>query len=362
MKLYKRLAALGAAALMSVSLTACGDTSWVYKTENNTVASGVYLGYLTQNYLGGQGSEDFDKEIKNIWKQKIDGKSYKDYVKDSAAEASKRYLTIADKFDEMGLTLSEEDISNANMQAEFMWNYYGYQGAMEPNGTSLDSYKKIVTSSVKETAIFNAYYDKGGFEEVGEPIVIENMTKNYADINYFELSFKGEEEGSVLPSSEIDALKEKAESYAERINSGESTFNEVKTEYNDELDKAAAEENDTEFNPTKPEDIKADKDTKSLLNKDSTSMPEDFVTAVFDDVNVGKATVITVDTSYYLVVKYDVKDDLENNLDQVKTQILVSLKGDEFEEKVTDWMKEASIEENASAVSRYNPKNIEISK
>ena len=66
MKLFKLIAALGLAVLLSLSLTACSDTSWVYKTDDNTVSSGVYLGYLTTAYLNGQSEADFNKELSNI--------------------------------------------------------------------------------------------------------------------------------------------------------------------------------------------------------------------------------------------------------------------------------------------------------
>ena len=356
MKLYKRFAAVAAAALMSLSLTACGDTSWVYKTDSDTVSSGVYLGYLTQAYIGGQSAEGFDSTIKNIWKQKINDMSYKDYVNQTAEESSKRYLAISQKFDEMGLELSEEELSTVDMQAELYWNY-GYQQYFQPNGTSLESYKKMLISSMKESAIFDAYYNEGGLEEVSKDDLIKNLKENYVDINYFEMSF-AQDDDSVLPSSEIEALKKQAEGYADRINSGENTFNEVKTEYDDEVAKKEAEENEEEFTATDPEDIEKDEDTKELYSKDSTSMSEDFTTAVFEDIETSKATVITVGTSYYVVVKYDMDDDLDSNLEEAKGTILSNLKGEDFTNMVTEWMDAITMDENTSALHKYNPKNI----
>lgn len=358
MKLYKRIAALAAAALMSVSLTACGDTSWVYKSGESTVTSGVYLGYLTQGYLAGKSSSNYDSEIKNIWKQQISGKSYKDFVNDYAAEACKRYIAIEQKFDELGLELTEEDQSSIETQTYYLWSLYGMEQYYQPNGTSKASFTKMVTSGIKEEKIFEAYYGEGGFEEVDKDTLIEELLDNYADINYFEMSFANDD-GSVMTNAEIEDLKAKAEGYAERINSGEATLNEVMTEYEDEIAKAEAEANEEEFTATDPATIEKDEDTKSLISKDSTSPSEDFVTAVFEDIETGKATVITIDTSYYVVVKYDINDDLDNNLELARSTILNELKGEDFTALTDEWIAAVEIEENTSALHKYSPKNIE---
>ncbi len=357
MKLYKRIAVVCAAALMSLSLTACGDTSWVYKSGESTVSSGVYLAYLTQGYLSGQGESDFDSTIKNIWKQSIGGQSYKDYVTAYAKDASARYIAVEQKFDELGLELSEEDEQTIDTQVYYLWDLYGMSSYYQPNGTSEASFRKIIASSIKEDLIFEKYYGEGGLEEVSKEDLVEELLDNYADINYFEMSF-ADGDDAVMTSAEIEALKAQAEEYAERINSGEATFNEVQTEYEDEVAKAEAEENEEEFVATDPDDIEKDEDTKSLISKDSTSPSEEFVTTIFEDVKTGKATVITIDTSYYVVVKYDINDDLEDNLDAARSSILNTLKAAEFTELTETWTQAVAAEENTSALHKYNPKNI----
>ncbi len=358
MKLYKRIAAICAAALVSVSLTACGDTSWVYKSGDSTIASGVYLGYLTQGYLSGQSESDFDAEIKNIWKQEIGGKSYKDYVTEYAKKASARHIAIEQKFEELGLELTEDDQTTIDTQVYYLWDLYGMGASYyQPNGTSKESFTKIITSSIKEDLIFNKYYGEGGLEEVAKDTLVDELLDNYADVNYFAMSF-AEGEGSVMTTAEIEELKEKAEEYAKRINDGDATFNEVKTEYNDEVAKAEAEENDQEYTPTDKEDIQKDEDTKSLIAKDSTSPSEDFVKTIFEDVKTGKATVITIGTDYYVVVKYDINDDLEDNLDSARSAILNTLKAEEFTTMSDTWTAAITTEENTSALHKYSPKNI----
>ncbi len=357
MKLYKRIAAVCAAALMSLSLTACGDTSWVYKSGESTISSGVYLGYLTQGYLNGQSESDFDTEVKNIWKQKISGKSYKDYVTDYAKNASARYIAIEQKFEELGLELSDEDNQTIETQVYYLWDLYGMGAAYyQPNGTSKESFTKIITSSIKEDLIFEKYYGEGGLEEVPEKDLIKELLDNYADVNYFAMSFS-DGEAAVMSSAEIEALKKQAEEYAERINSGKATFNEVKTEYEDEVAKKKAEEADQEFIATKPEDIQKDEDTKSLIAKDSTSPSEEFVKTIFEDVKYG-ASVITIDTNYYVVVKYDLNDDLDDNLDAARSGILNTLKAADFTELSDEWTAAVTTEENTSSLHRYSPKNI----
>lgn len=359
MKLSKRIVALGAAALMSLSLTACGDTSWVYKTEDTTVASGVYLGYMTETYLNAQSHKDYDPEIKNIWKQKLDGKSLKDYISSEAESSSKRYLAISEKFDEMKLELSDEDLKNIDNQVSAMWDMYGFDKYYQPNGTSKESFKKILTTATKESLIFDAYYGKGGLEEVKKDLIVKTLLSEYVDLNFFEISF-AKEDGTVLKNEEIQDLKEKAEDYADRINSGENSFNEVMTEYEDETAKADAKKNDVEFTPTDPKDIQKDAETKALYSKKDTSLPEDFIKAVFDEIPTGKATVITVDTSYYVVMKYDINDDLDKNLETATGAILNELKGEDFDAMVDKWMKDLTVESNTSSLHKYDPKNIEI--
>jgi hypothetical protein len=360
MKLRNRIAAICTAVVLCFSLTACSDTSWVYQSGDYSVSSGIYLGYLTQAYLNGQSESDFDSSISNIWKQEIDGQSYKEYVKAQAAEDCKRYLAIAQKFDELGLSISEDDESSIATQSYYYWSLYGYQNYFEPNGTSEASFTNVLTSSLKESLIFEAYYDEGGIDEVSKEEQTEYLLNNYASVNYFEISFL-DDEGAVLESDAIEALEDQANDLADRINSGELTFNEAKAEYEasqaeEDTDDEDAEDEDTE--DTTETTISDDADTKSLIAKDSTSPSEDFVDTIFEDVATGKATVITIDTSYYVVVKYDLNDDLDANLESAKSDILVALKQEDFSNLVTSWMNDLEVTENTAALWKYNPKNI----
>ncbi len=357
MKILKRLAAFGAAAALTLSLTACSSTDWVYESGDYSVSSGVYLGYLTQSYLSGQSDDEFNSEIENIWKQNINGMSYKDYCIDSAEHYSERYLAIAKKFDEMNLSLSDEDNQNIDTQVYYLWNLYGYQQYFQPNGTSAESFRKLIESGIKEDAIFNAYYNKGGIEAVDEKEIENYLRENYVDANYFTISF-ADDEGNSLPADQVEALKEKAEDYAKRINEKKNTFNEVKTEYSDEQAKEEAEENDEEFTATDPDSIGKDEETKSLIPKSSTSLPEDFVNALFNDAKEGEATVLTIDKTYYVVVKYDLDDDLEDNVEDARDTILAALKNSDFEKMVSEWVEALEVNSNSASLRKYSPKNI----
>ena len=51
MKKFKRLFAGLLTAILLLSVTGCsGDTTWVFKTENDTVPAGVYLAYMMDAY------------------------------------------------------------------------------------------------------------------------------------------------------------------------------------------------------------------------------------------------------------------------------------------------------------------------
>ena len=62
MKHLKRGISLVLAFVLALSLTACGDTTWVYKYDDVTITSGIYLAFLLDGYSQVVSEESLDTQ------------------------------------------------------------------------------------------------------------------------------------------------------------------------------------------------------------------------------------------------------------------------------------------------------------
>lgn len=353
MKLVKKFLAAAMAVCMVVALTACADTTWVFNYGGKVITSGVYLALSVSAYSEAA-SKTTDTETE-LLKQTIEEKPAKDWIVDRTKALCDRYIAVDNKFAEMGLTLTETDNNEIDQSMKVMWETYGPM--FEENGVGQKSYRAVLENSKKSQLIFKAYYGTGGIEEITDDALTVHYRENFASVNMFSI-YKiqpiGDEALTTEDETENEGLKLRAEEYAERINSGEITFNQAKDEYKHENEETSHDDEDTN------DKIGDDKETRSLVRKTSTSPSEQVVKAVFEMKADGKATVLSDDKGYYVTMRYDVIEKPED-FQEMKDALLEDIKGDDFDKLVEEWGNSvAAATVNQPAVDRYNPKNIKM--
>lgn len=374
LKIVKRIAAGLLCAAVACSFTACKDTTWSYKIDDVTITSGMYIAFQINAYIEAQ--EKAADQDKALLDQTIEDKTAEAWIADRVLEMSKSYVAVEKKFDELKLTLSDDDKKVLDNQLEQYWGYF--QPYFEPNGAGKQSYKKILQNSYKSNMIFKKYYDEGGLEEVPEETLRKEFVDQVALVKYIKMPML-DAEGNKLKSEGKAELKKKAEKYVERLNKKENIDDLIK-EYEDILDKQNASSNSSAGSSSSSSNVSsassdssvsASSDTGSaasssgttsseeeedpnevLIYKEDESKPEKFLKGVFETAKIGVPVILEDDENYYVTIKYDISKD-EEKFDSHRDSLLQNLKGDEFTEMVKGWYQDYKVETNEDSNKRY---------
>ncbi len=331
MKWMKKIASGALALLMAASLTACGgDTSWAYRSENATVTSGMYVGLSIQALNSAFAVDGYDSS-KSPFKQDLEGKDGTQWIQDKAAELSREYLAVEEKFQEMGLSFTDEEESSFNNNVELYWTTLRMSSTYEGEGCSKESFTKILRNSAKKNKIFEAVYGEGGEKEVPVDELKTIFTTDYAKGTYITVSLT-DSDGNALTGADLIAKKDEAQKLLDRINGGE------------DIEKVKAEYNDTDVS----------EDSSMVVSRSNENL-----STVGSAIVKGKAgdTGMVTDDKYAYV--YLVQDPLSGEtFEKYRSTVLQNLKSDEYDELVAQWASGLSVETNSAAVKKHNPKHL----
>lgn len=332
-----RLAAGVLACTLGVSLTACGaDTRWIASVGGEEIPAGIYVISQMQAVTEAQSSEDFDSTLTDIHENVIDDKDFDTWVLDRAKEMVTEYAAIETMFDEEGLTLSDEDLESIDYYVESMWSYYEepYTGY----GISEDSYTKYVTDQYKYTALFNARYGEGGSDEVSSDEVTDYLLEHYAVVQVLPFSTIDSETGEAMDDTAKNDVYQTAKDYLKRAEDGEAM-----EDLRLELEKESASD---------PDSVEMDENDYLVTVKNgqsATDISSDLSSAIFESAEEGTPVLLNDDSGYYVVLRYPATK-IEDNYDTYKTDCLMGLKEDEFDEIVDEYAGTMDITFHDSAI------------
>lgn len=420
-KAKKITAALTAALLCTASLTACSDTSYVMTVGDSKINAGIYI-YNELTEMSYQMTMMYYQNgiTKDYFNQKVDGKAFDEYLSDYALTATKEYAAVVDKFNELGLTLSDEDLKSINDSISSTWDSQGE--FYESEGISKESVKLALKGSKMREELFDHYYAEGGEEAVSDDEMVKYLDDNY--LRYKSISFAKTKASTDSSSSATDSSTDSAdaaneEAKAERDEFLEKAqgvsfddFDSIIDEYNDYVaSKNATDSSSATYSDSSALDSStASDDTSSVSDIDTSSTASDDTSSVSDstadsstaasdtdsstdssssapdpyanekmmnygtmddsqkDTTNGKilkevsgmstdvATAYEDDNAYYILIKGDIKDRDTEYAKDNHEDLLKEMKSDEFQEKLTSWVEKLDIKVNNKAIKRYTPK------
>ena len=356
---------------MIMAAAGCGNTTgYPLNIDGVDVRAGIYI-MEQQSALSEAQSKlkeeqpdlDTSAEDFDIRKQTIEGISAEEWIKNKTFELCRQYVATGKLFDELGLTLTAEDISDANAQAESMWTesnmfaqyFYGVDVMgeyYESIGVSQQSYNDLLKNGKKSEAIFEYYYGENGVEKPDEKEIEAKVLERYFAVNYFSYD------------SEVGG--ETAEERLSKLNSGESFESVYKTYTDDQKKKELsdakkeAEEKGETYEGDLPENVDTElpeKDSRiEVIDKESTGLEEAFVTEAYA-MKPGENKIIEVKTDDDTTITYIVqKADLSAMSDKLKEcsdSLIKELKGEELTEKIKAIGDGYALKENSAATSLY---------
>ncbi|MGN0456009.1 MAG: hypothetical protein ACI4F2_04045 [Acutalibacteraceae bacterium] len=375
MKIVKKaVAAALAAGMLITAATGCADTSWSYKDDKITLPIGTYIYYLTGAYSYAQqqaqsavevttdaegatqpteAADVMSAKIKDPDDKEVTGR---EYMLNTAEQSSKTLIYTLEKFDELGLKLTDAEQTQIDTLASQGWTYSGE--SYEKLGVSESSYKLAYAEfSTKYEAVFKAIYNKGGEKEVSDDELKKYYTTEYVDYSYLPINLyktaEKTDEASDSASSTTEALSEDEikkiqstfDGYKDQLNKGEKTF--------DEIDKAFM----------KDQSLDASTAVSATEILDNSAAPADIVKEL-KELKDKQAKVITVGEGntavMYLIYRGDINAKT-SNLDDENTRysVLTNMKKDEYNDYMEEQAKKLELQTNEAALNRYTPEEAE---
>ena len=282
LKRQMKMTAAVTALMVSLSLASCNqDTTWTYRTEDGAyeVTSGMYVGMSISAYNSGYSQTDVDTS-QPLYDQQIGSVDALTWVQQEVDNLAKKYLAVETKFEEYGLSFTEEEQSYIDSYIEYYWNYLG--SSYEDEGCGQESYTKLMTNSFKESQLFYHIYGEGGEREVTEEELRDLFNQQYAHVNIFDVDCS-DDEGNPLEGHELEIVEERVANLIERLDNGED-FETVKADYEAEVEaeQAAEEESassDTSSDETSSEETSASESSasseESAASEEASAVSED---------------------------------------------------------------------------------------
>lgn len=355
MKYFKKITAILLAAMLLFSACSGGDTSWAFKSGQTEVSPGLYILYQitafgeaegkiaegVQDYAGMKSSE--------LLKQIVDGKPASDWIKERAGELVKEHIAVQEKFDSLGLLLSERELASVENALGSAQN--GSDGFYEKNGISEVTLREYYTGYTRKSRLFSALYGEGGELAPTDIELEEYISGNYALIDAL-MMFKqlSVPEGETKTVEQLVAgQRASAEGYLARLSAGEEI---EQLDYEWKQSQAAEDQ--------KSGVTKSEKGQLSMII--SESMRAGYGDALTDaalKANVGDSQMVEDDDFFLVFKKGDIKQ-APAEFDSYKSVALQEFKGGEYEAKLADWVAATKIEANSAAIERYKPEKIKF--
>ncbi len=316
---WKKAAAILAAGAMVASMTGCGEsTAYAVTIDGVQVNAGVYIYYsyaayneLTQTLKSD--NSDLDVEDDKVVKQQtMDGVSTETWILDKTMEYCQQYVAVEKKFEELSLTLEEDEKTEINDTIDSFWetNSENY----ENNGMSKESVKKVLENTYKTNAVFLHYYNIDGEEGVTEDEIKEFYIENNARVRYIQFNLT-DGNGEELDDAGKADIKKMAEGYLKQLKNLKSEeemdeqMDTIQSEYNayvTSVSEAAAAETATSATDENGNEIPA---TTTTTLATTTTTEAATTTAAADDADSEGTTVAGGDESAETTAAEETSDD-----------------------------------------------------
>ena len=342
--------------LVFLMAASCSSNKYVIKIGERTVSQAMYESAAKSyksNFLTSYGMESASEaDINEVWDQYIDenqSSTVGDYLDTSVQNYLITSTLFSNQFDKLGLTLSDEVISEIDEQVQQIVDQAGGLEALkstlkEVNGITYDEFVNQYYDSARRTAVVQYYFGENGVEHaVSEQQIADYYTENYARVKHVLLLTVDESTSEPLDDAAVKEAENTANEVLElaKMNTGDTdNFDQLIDEYNQDPGMS-----------TYPEGYR--------IHKDDTSYDTAFKDAAFD-MEVGEVRLVKGSFGYHVMKKYAVTDP-ETFTEDDKEMLLENMMSEEINGLLDTWMTETPPEINESLVKKYSVRNVSLS-
>ncbi len=347
-----RLLALFASVVMGLALTSCADTNYAMEINSQQIPAGQYILYQNLAISESQNHEDYDITLEDYWDNNLDGMPVEDWVNEKAVYIAKQVYATNELFDELGLSLSEDDLAAIEYDME-TWDEV--QDGFEDLGVGESSYEAQITDTYKSSLVFAQYYAE---DDGVEPIKDEDLVTYFEDdfTLYKSISFSKLDAytGTMMTEEAIESVRDRADDYYKKVLENPEDIDAI-------LEEKILEDSiilDTETPVFEDEAVYmqiAKKGEGDIF--ESYYVSQDIEDAIFADAKIGEPSVIEDENSIYVVLRLDINDHPEY-FDILRETLLDDLKNDEFTLVLEEKAADLDVVLNDAAINRYSPKKL----
>ncbi len=359
----KTLSALALAAVLACSAAGCavGPGKWSYKTADATISAGSWIYRTYESYSdavskiteANQDNPDFDSQLMDITKEKVEDKNAVDWIFDDAKDKCISLLTVEKLAKDKKAELDAATLESAESMYSQYYKYSDESVAFyEKLGVSEESFLECnIRYNYLYQQLFNKLYGKDGEKEVSDADVQKYYTENY--ISYYYLSYSLKTTDDDGNSVDIDAeTKEKVTAnfnkYRNMLNNDKKTT--------DDVDEAYKTDFEAESAPSSSSAV-------PIESLDELTISDDLKKAIKES-KEKQATVTTIDDTLYLIyrnsaaelaktIKY--QEDVDEDESYIsKDNVVYVMKKDEYDKYLEEEKKKLKYETNDSCIAKYS--------
>ncbi len=362
----KIIQSVGAAAVAAAILCAAGcsgDTKWSFKTDKETLASGVWIYYTFDGVNAAfrkvqESNPTATIQTYNFNDEKIEGQSAVDWIRNYAEESCLEYLTLTSLADRYGIKAETEkyDSNKSTLAESYKTMNKNYSNLYEKLGVSEDSYVKAQiygeTYLNYKEALFQKIYGEGGEKEVKDEEIKTYFTENYISYYYAtcELTETNSETGEKQDKEDKEKYIQHFNDYQKMLNAGKS-YEDVTAQYK------------VDFETETPATGTATAPAKEFEEHEDESETSKEISKLIREAEVGKPVVKTIEDRLYLIYRLDVSKRVDDLVGEAKSvdfitrdDVVKEMKNDEYEQFLKDEQKNLSYEKNSACLDRYSVK------
>ncbi|MBQ1965792.1 MAG: hypothetical protein II348_03870 [Clostridia bacterium] len=335
-----------------------------------------YVQWMTDYYYAYLSTMAAQMDKKMSWTDMLADTSFSggtrtlsDTIIETAKDQYMSYLYIELTFDQLGLSLTEEDQKEIDRIIQKDWvALYGNDGLntiRQGLGMTYDEFRNLMACNIKGDKILQHYYGKGGAYEVTDQEMEEYYANNYVRFKYV-VKMTQDSDGNKYNDTKMAQIEADKTAVLDALSKGTPMADlipQYSDDYTEITDKMTVSEKETfeKQNKAMVEDGLVINDqgvfSEELATYYSITVDEDIVDKVFSLKN-GEYAAVTVDNAIWIVQRLDHKEK-EEYYTAVKDACFKALYADDLAAKHTDWRSRLNYIYNDAAIDAYRPEYLE---
>ena len=353
MKIKARILAVVLAAVLLFALAGC-TTDITYITEHEGIK--VYTGLYTCALLRGMNTalQYVPSDTQDIWAEQIDGVPIEQWISDHAHDTVQEYVALQLKARELGIELTEDELSTAAGMASILDQYYTYYSLNNVADVELQQFCQM---QLLYQDVFLALYGEGGEREIPAQEVEDYYTENYLDFRI--LTFQSyDQDGHAYTGPELTDYKELIKEYEAAAQEDPSRMDELICRYQHYRTLYIAGDDTANPLPTSGDQVDVTDQLQQISYYDQYDYPAEVLDMI-RELPAGIPTLLQYEGVDFLACREDLApfSDRKNELDLT---IRLYLKDEEFSGELVEEGKALDLQFNGAAVRKYAPKTLTL--